>query len=610
MYLITNFLTGFATLTRSLQGIIINDTNIRPNDYIDHLSMLPAMTREKAGDLLDPGDKQNVPKAINLVEQLDSLRHLPIPQNPNDSHNRKIISFYAKTLGHFVFPFIRVGMSLSEQVRSLSTYAHITAALYIKHGTACLTSPLYADSQAVIKNIIITIARLQILNPDLRFYIILEGTDRIEVLFCDTRTLDHARNFDIEQLAQKLSLGTLINATFQRNPDLDRGHRRLKLDGALGIDHVNIVSWTGDARVGNCHVQLEYDAGRDIANDILEEYFGPEARVDFLKIWEKPNHDLLRPKGVYVSTSWTEDDIRSEMENDMNPVSNTPAANTNTPAVAPSSIVQPAEDDFDDDDTGLDLDDFFPDTPAGIDDDEPPLAFSRHLIAEDGKEYLKSSIIATLSSNRSKKATMRTLRVRGVALEDLRQKQLNIDFDPSESEDVLKSGDLVGVLLRVGDQICLGVISVKGFRVGADKTLKTTMEMDQLEQNDTGVKVVGQILEMKSESNSWKWTGNYLRLDTRVKDAQAAHKHFLLEFSSVLIHPLGPTLSALNGETTWIIAANQLEDVLEYAWEMLDPESEQVMANIELLPQVTNPSCLPYRDSSGNYNLQPALKYK
>ncbi|KAJ7746768.1 hypothetical protein DFH07DRAFT_1038050, partial [Mycena maculata] len=272
----------FATLTRSVLGIVIQDTNIRPTDYVDHLSMLPAMTRQKAGDLLDPGDKQNVPKAINLVEQLHSLQHLPIPRNPTDAHNRNIINFYSTSLSHFIFPFIRVDMSLSEQVRSLSTYAHLTAALYIKHGTACLTSPLYADSQAVIKNTIITIARMQLLNPDLHFYIILEGTDHIEVLFCDTRTLDHARNFDIEQLSGKLSLGTLINATFQRNPDLDRGHRRLKLNGALGIDHVNPASWTGDARVGNVKIQQEYDGGRDDANDLLEKHFGSEARETML----------------------------------------------------------------------------------------------------------------------------------------------------------------------------------------------------------------------------------------------------------------------------------------------------------------------------------------
>jgi hypothetical protein len=35
---------------------------------------------------------------------------------------------------------------------------------------------------------------------------ILEGTDRLEQLFSDCRTQDHARNFDVEQLAGKYCL--------------------------------------------------------------------------------------------------------------------------------------------------------------------------------------------------------------------------------------------------------------------------------------------------------------------------------------------------------------------------------------------------------------------
>jgi hypothetical protein len=73
----------------------------------------------------------------------------------------------------------------------------------------------------------------------LEFYIILEGTDRLEVVFSDCRTQDHASNFDIEQLAGKLAVGALIHAAFQQNPDLDRGHRRLSLTGALGIERMS-----------------------------------------------------------------------------------------------------------------------------------------------------------------------------------------------------------------------------------------------------------------------------------------------------------------------------------------------------------------------------------
>ncbi|KAJ6591399.1 hypothetical protein B0H10DRAFT_1830052 [Mycena sp. CBHHK59/15] len=228
------------------------------------------MTTEKATQLLDPADKQNVPKAVTLIQLLHALRDLPMPLNPGKAKTRKAIIFFSEVLGYFVFPFLKVEMSLSEQVRSLSPYIHLITAMYLKHGTDFLTNPLFVDSQLVVKNIIVTIARMQTLDPNLKFYIIQEGTDLLEGVFCDTRTMDHARNFDIEQLSQKLGLSALVNATFQRNPDLDRGHRRLKLSGALGIDHVNPKSWIGNVHVGDVSLKQEYDRGCKAANSVLE----------------------------------------------------------------------------------------------------------------------------------------------------------------------------------------------------------------------------------------------------------------------------------------------------------------------------------------------------
>ncbi|KAJ6546389.1 hypothetical protein DFH09DRAFT_891781, partial [Mycena vulgaris] len=233
------------------------------------------ISKEQAIQFLDPLDKQNVPKAVALIQKLVKLRDLPMPINPTVVKTRKAIVFFSKVLSYFVFPFITVEMSLSEQVQSLSTYAFLAAALQLKHDSFCFTGPLYADSQATIKNIIFMIAKLQILDPNLKFYIILEGTDCLEVVFSDCRTQDHARNFDIEQLAAKLGVGALINAAFQRNPDLDRGHRRLSISGALGVDHVNPKSWMGNARIGDVDLQKRWDAGIDAAIGLLMEYFGP-----------------------------------------------------------------------------------------------------------------------------------------------------------------------------------------------------------------------------------------------------------------------------------------------------------------------------------------------
>jgi len=48
-----------------------------------------------------------------------------------------------------------------------ATYGFLAAAVSDQTWTACLTGPLYADSQATVKNIIFTIARMQVMDPNL-----------------------------------------------------------------------------------------------------------------------------------------------------------------------------------------------------------------------------------------------------------------------------------------------------------------------------------------------------------------------------------------------------------------------------------------------------------
>lgn len=324
----------FATLLRNLLGIVIRDTIITPEDSIRFLALLHDMTLEKACNLLDPADKQNVPKAVTLIQLLNKLKGLPFPTNPFQKQRRQKLSFFAEVLGFFLFPFIKVHMTLSEQVRSLSAYAHLATALYVWHGTACFTGPLFYDSQSIVKGIVMTVARLQNLkDPDLRYYIFFEGTDRLENLFCDCRTQDHARNFDVDQLSSKLSNATLINAVFERNPDWSKGHRRLDLRDAMGVDRINAESWEGDTQVEKVDLVEEWKDGERVANDVLAKYFGDSARFDFGSHFQKNyNHDILRPNGEYVGLradkhdKKTEDESTSESPNIAIPF--TPAINT------------------------------------------------------------------------------------------------------------------------------------------------------------------------------------------------------------------------------------------------------------------------------------------
>ncbi|KAJ6609768.1 hypothetical protein B0H10DRAFT_2295284 [Mycena sp. CBHHK59/15] len=591
----------FGTLARNPLGFMIFMMNIKLENIIKHLCEPDEMTEDKARQLLDPADKQNIPKAVGLIQQLGKLKDLPIPRNPTLAHERNTIIFFSEVLGYFVFPFITVDMDLSEQVRSLATYTHLSAALQLKHGSACFTGPLYADSQATIKNIIFIIARMQLVNPNLCFWILHEGTDRLELIFSDCRTLDHARNFDIDQLASKLSLSALISAAFQRNPDLDRGHRRLSLKGALRIDHVNPKSWTGNVRVGDVNLAREWEAGQIAANHILKKYFGSEAQVDFVKIFSQLDRDFLRPAGHYVGVKETADDKRSEAADGhplLPPISTesnlmhppvVAQAQRDVTALSDSDASSVEEDQPDpmatsellEEPLGMDLDDFLPDSIEVMDSDKPSAAAEKYLEASDGRKYLRSSLVASLSSNRTKKVTMRTLRAQGVALEDLqRRKSTELDRLNLNDEDVMKAGDLAATLFQSRDQ---------------------KRVMDRLDDVATNIRIIAQVMELE----------NPLLLNVDATSLRMTHRQLILEVPSVVVHPLGPSvatrtvfkggmrLESSSNKPTWRIDSEQLNQVMKSIWLLLDPESAGMLQNRQLLPSINNPRALPYSDSIG-----------
>ncbi|KAJ7273135.1 hypothetical protein C8J57DRAFT_1063442 [Mycena rebaudengoi] len=594
----------FGTLARNLHGICVGDTMLFPSDIIKHLAMLLHMTFEKAKILLDPEDKQNVPKAIALIQEMHALRDLPIPQNPSERKIRHALNFHAEFMGYFIFPFIDVKQSLSQQIRSLSTYAHLCTAMHLKHGTAFLTNPLFADSQMIVRCIIITTARLQVINPNLKFFIILDGTDRLEIVFCDTRTMNHSSNYDLEQLVQKLATGALINATFQRNPDLDRGHRKLKLSGALGIDHINPASWEGDPLVGRVNIPLQYDLGSDDANHVLEKYFRPEARINWKEHFGKSeNYDHLRPLGDYIGTSLSSSDLRSEMENERFP-SGAPI-NPEAPSISSEDIGRVLSDNGQEADvSGLDLDNYFPDNLDDIDTEDPPSMVSKFLTDENGKQYLKSSLVAGLSSNRSKKSTLRTQRVQGIAVADFHQRKLDIDFDPLEEEDMIKIDDLVGVLVRTKDHICLCALMIKEFKKENQRIPLSAIHLDDQENPHSGITVVGQLMEMIESGDRWEWNKQFLRLDTSQGAAHARNTQLLLQLPSSQIYPLAPNVTEFNHASldidpgTWTVQSSQLEEIKEFAWTMLDPDNDDIGTRVINLPEINN-VCIPYCDRAG-----------
>lgn len=182
-----------ATKIRSPSGIQIGANTIQSADVFSALTNIHGMTEDKANLLLNPADKQNVPKAVNLLQSLFDLKEKSLATvTPTDYTRLQGIIFLATVLSFFLFPFINVHMPLSQQIRSLSTYSHLITALYRMHKSSFLTAELISDSQAIVKNVIFTVAKLQIIDPKTLYYIILEGSDRLEEVFSRARTQDHA----------------------------------------------------------------------------------------------------------------------------------------------------------------------------------------------------------------------------------------------------------------------------------------------------------------------------------------------------------------------------------------------------------------------------------
>jgi len=111
--------------------------------------------------------------------------------------------------------------------------------------------------------------------------------------------------------------------------------------------------------------------------------------------------------------------------------------------------------------------------------------------------------------------------------------------------------------------------------------------------------------------DSWEWTGNYVWLNVNARDDKLTHCQFVLEIPSFLAYPLAQSIAAKPASgalknisdtiqyPTWKLVSTELHAVLDSMWESVEPETEKVIGNVELLPLVNNPTALPYKNTNG-----------
>ncbi|KAF7372252.1 hypothetical protein MVEN_00084700 [Mycena venus] len=278
---------------------LCNGRIINPAVLTRFLTRLPDQSDDSVRKLLFPDDPQDAPRAVELMEAIIELLACDFGQVDADTAaDLDSIRLLALILKSILAPFIMPDMSLTEQMTHFSTYAHLTFTLFRMNRLMFMSNQLYGDSQSMIKNAFFCLAKQQKLDPTQPFYLFQVGDDPLERLFGKLRMLGgHNSAMSYAQAIERLGHACDLQAVYLRQPDLDQGQRRISMKRSEGVDHLNMVSWTGHALVSDCHIPSAWDEGGKIVQGIFAKLrFLPQS-YNYAAIFSDPEIDMLRPFG-------------------------------------------------------------------------------------------------------------------------------------------------------------------------------------------------------------------------------------------------------------------------------------------------------------------------
>ncbi|KAK7013561.1 hypothetical protein R3P38DRAFT_3322523 [Favolaschia claudopus] len=282
----------------SKEGILANGISVNKNILAQWLERLSGhdWSGQSIHALLNPKDAQHVPSTVKLLTLIGDLRFLDASDfTPAEANTHRALCILGEMFDALLDPFINPNLSLSQEIIQLVKFAHLSCALYFKHGSAFMPPQLYGDLQCLVKSAIFKIAHSKVLNPSLKVFLCLLGDDVLEILFGRTRMIGgHASNMAIDEFRRRVGSALRIDEIFRRRPHLEKLAQRLSLGRSRDVDHLSPRNFLGDLTAGSCDIKACYDEGVNQAVEFLKRY-GYE--IDFNELFSKPGVDLMRPNG-------------------------------------------------------------------------------------------------------------------------------------------------------------------------------------------------------------------------------------------------------------------------------------------------------------------------
>ena len=135
---------------------------------------------------------------------------------------------------HLVLPFVQVSLSLHDQLVHLSAAAHLSTFLFASHDARSKAMPslTFKDIILLVKNAYFCVVKAKIHTPDGNFYLILNGTDRLESTFGVVQSMvGNDANANVLTLGYHLSHAVECLNILAEHLTWDRSPRCLHLHG-------------------------------------------------------------------------------------------------------------------------------------------------------------------------------------------------------------------------------------------------------------------------------------------------------------------------------------------------------------------------------------------
>lgn len=477
------------------------------------LLQAPGQTKESVIRLLNPEDPQDVPRAIDLLRTIVSLRAHGPCDNPIEHKELEAIILLGHACENIYRPFIDINMCLRDQLRSLSCLSHLLVYLFLRSRNQFMPNQLYYDIQATIKSIYLAVLKHQRLHPtgNVPFYFVDCGDNDIEELFGIIRMINgHLGGVNYRQAVIAAGHATDARRIFNRNPELDPGLRRLGFKCTADYDHVRGWMWEADT-FPDFDVPDLWNEGAPMALAITQSTPSfHDSSFNFDQLWDEPcERDALAPWGLGIYPGITPgyeggEDASALDADESSPITDSTAqTSTSSSEVSPDSAAPEARTS----DPALNIHDVemldFRDTSLHTPPEVNSLSIPppqkgykpEHYLTFHGHEQHKARIAHRLNGDRSQISMDRQRRYAGF-LRHPHHSRAFLSHVPNDSTLQAGHGECVATLLRSSDSVSLAIIRVTAIRF-ANGNRESSVALSDLTSTGSTTCVEGQLLIMR-----------------------------------------------------------------------------------------------------------------